>query len=301
MISIDDSSCVRVCEIKTEGIMTNNSISCIKLKIGISTVVELYLEIPFSNDTFEITAIVHPYTYVNKVLFGSQQGKLQLWNLRSQKMIYEFTGWDSAITVLEQAPAIDVIAVGLDDGRIFVHNLKTDETLMTFSQEWGSVLAISFRTDGPPIMASTGRSGNVVLWDLEKRRILSQMRNIHNGPIYGCEFINNEPLLVTSSSDNALKVWIFDQSDNSGRILFDRQGHSAPPTKIKFYGSRGHHVLSAGLDSTLRCFSTLSERLNRNFGFASYDRKHAKKIGVSRDPNRMPPIADFTTGKTFLF
>ena len=49
---------------------------------------------------------------------------MQLWNIKSSKLIYSFTGWDSGVTVLTQAPAIDVAAVGLADGRIVIHNLR---------------------------------------------------------------------------------------------------------------------------------------------------------------------------------
>lgn len=45
-----------------------------------------------------------------------------------------------------QAPAVDVVAVGLVSGHIIVHNIKFDETLMKFQQDWGPITAISFRT-----------------------------------------------------------------------------------------------------------------------------------------------------------
>lgn len=41
---------------------------------------------------------------------------------------------------------MDVIAVGLVSGYIIVHNIKFDETLMKFQQDWGPITAISFRT-----------------------------------------------------------------------------------------------------------------------------------------------------------
>lgn len=71
---------------------------------------------------------------VLQVLLGSRQGSLQLWNLHKGKLIYTFLGWNSPVTVLEQAPAVDVVAVGLEDGRTVLHNLKYDETVMTFMQ-----------------------------------------------------------------------------------------------------------------------------------------------------------------------
>ena len=45
-----------------------------------------------------------------------------------------------------QAPAVDVVGVGLQSGKIILHNLKFDEVVMSFHQDWGPVTALSFRT-----------------------------------------------------------------------------------------------------------------------------------------------------------
>ena len=54
----------------------------------------------------------HPATYLNKVVLGSRQGRLQLWNVRSRALVYEFAGWGSGVTCIEQSTAVDVVAVG---------------------------------------------------------------------------------------------------------------------------------------------------------------------------------------------
>lgn len=56
----------------------------------------------FDIKSFGITSAVHPSTYLNKVLLGSRQGGLQLWNIRHNKLLYTFTGWGHAVTVLQQ-------------------------------------------------------------------------------------------------------------------------------------------------------------------------------------------------------
>ena len=243
-----------------------------------------------------MTALLHPATYINKILIGSLQGQLQLWNIRSQTLIYTFKGWNSRVTHLCQAPAIDIAAIGLENGSIYIHDLKADETLMKFKQEWGSVLGLTFRTDGPPFMVSSSSTGHLAIWNLEKKRFESQMRHIHNGPVVGITFLEQQPLLVTNSTDNSMKVWCFDVTDGGARILYQREGHMKPPARVRFHGSKGQYVLSAGLDASFRVFHIFSERLNRNLGFASYNRKVAKKKGVRRDPNKMKPIVDFTAG-----
>ena len=107
---------------------------------------DLYGEMHFDLDTFTITSAVHPSTYLNKILLGSAQGELQLWNIRTNKLVYTFKGWGSSVQNLTQSPAVDVVGVGLGSGGVVMHNLKYDETVMRFHQEWGPVTSMSFRT-----------------------------------------------------------------------------------------------------------------------------------------------------------
>lgn len=45
---------------------------------------EEYLQVDFDKATFAVSAVLHPSTYLNKILLGSEQGSLQLWNIRSK-------------------------------------------------------------------------------------------------------------------------------------------------------------------------------------------------------------------------
>jgi U3 small nucleolar RNA-associated protein 21 len=64
---------------------------------------------------FAPSAICHPATYLNKVLLGSPDGRLQLWNLRSGERVHECAQfgkkamYSSAVLALEQSPALDVV------------------------------------------------------------------------------------------------------------------------------------------------------------------------------------------------
>lgn len=273
LISIDENNNVKLWDIRTE---------------------ELITELDFSKKHFNITTIIHPNTYINKVLLGSEQGQLQLWNLRVVKLIYTFKGWNTPVTALEQAPAIDVAAIGLRDGRIILHNLKLDETLFELVQDWGCVISISFRTDEHPIMATGSLEGHIVFWNLEQRKVESQLLKAHSRGVTGLKYLPNEPLLVSSSSDNSIKLWIFDLADGAGRLLRIREGHSEPPNIVRFFGDEGNNILTAGSDSSLRMFSTVTEMLNKSFGRASFNRKAARKRGrLIEDPLLMPPITNF--------
>ena len=57
-----------------------------------------------------------------------------------------YSGWNSPVLSLVQSTALDIVGVGLQDGRVILHNVRLDESVMTFSQEWGPVTSLSFRT-----------------------------------------------------------------------------------------------------------------------------------------------------------
>ena len=93
------------------------------------------------------TCMMHPDTYLNKVLIGSQEGGLQLWNVSTKKMLYEFKGWGSSVTSCVSSPALDVVAIGCADGKIHVHNIRYDEEVVTFVHSMrGAVTSLSFST-----------------------------------------------------------------------------------------------------------------------------------------------------------
>jgi U3 small nucleolar RNA-associated protein 21 len=176
------------------------------LKVWDINAAEISFELNFNPDTFSISAMIHPVTYLNKILFGSIQGSMQLWNLKTGKMVFAFNGWKSQITILEQAPAVDVVAVGLASGEMFLHNLKFDETVMKFKQDWGPITALTFRTDGAPIMITGSSQGHLAIWDLEQQTLVQQHRHAHRGAVTGLKALTSEPIIITSSPDNSLKV-----------------------------------------------------------------------------------------------
>lgn len=141
---------------------------------------EPYLEMNFSSNVFDISTAIHPATYINKILLASSQGALQLWNIKTNKMLFEFSGWGHGVTALKQAPAVHVVGIGLTSGEIYIHNIQFDETIIKFTQDWGPVTGLAFRTDGSPTMISASTQGHLAVWNLEDKRLSSQIRNAHD-------------------------------------------------------------------------------------------------------------------------
>lgn len=161
LISIDDRNCLKIWAVKAKGeslqlqlshIQNIRHLLCTKIMKALFTAflysfpIELYGELHFDPKSFPVTCAMHPSTYLNKILLASRSGTMQLWNVHTSKLIYSFAGWGSAVLAVVQSPAVDVVGVGLENGGVVLHNLRYDETLMKFQQEWGPVLTLSFRT-----------------------------------------------------------------------------------------------------------------------------------------------------------
>jgi U3 small nucleolar RNA-associated protein 21 len=247
------------------------------------------------DDYLRVTSIMHPDTYLNKILIGTSQGELLLWNLKSNKLVYRFKGWGSAVLAIEQSNVVDVVAIGLEDGRIVMHNLKADKTLFQFEQTEGPVTALSFRTDaGFQQLVSGSKNGTLAVWNLENKQLVTVMRNVHEGPVTRAFFFQGEPLLLTSGTDNSLNIWIFDQTDGSARLLKSRSGHAAPPTKIRFCATSST-ILSGGQDRSFRFFSTIRDQRSRELSQGHIQSKANNKqyLGVTGSATKLSPMVTF--------
>lgn len=281
--------------------------------------------------------LAHPDTYLNKVLVGDGAGRLTLWNIRARNLLHEFRldggaqdggavaagagagAGGAGIAALEPSPAIDVVAVGRTDGRIQLVNLKYDRLLFTVRQEKVPVTSLAFRTDAAagaqecPMLVSGGQDGQICVWDLKAQKLHSVLRGAHEGPVSRVYFFPREPLLLSSSPDNSLRMWIFDAADGSARLLKHRAGHTAPPRRIRYYGdvteagmgtgadARGCQILSAGSDRALRVFNTARDAQSREMSQGPLLKK-ARKLHLAgpdaESGGRLRPIRAFAATET---
>lgn len=277
--------------------------------------------------------LVHPDTYLNKVLIGDGSGCLMLWNIRSRKQVHKLVldgqaaALTAAITALEASPAIDVVAVGRADGTISVINLRYDKVLFNLRQDRVPVTSLSFRTDCSvatqecPMLASGGHDGQVYVWDLKTQRLHSTIGgatgdaggrgaySAHQGPVSRVYFFPREPILLSAGKDNAIKMWIFDAADGSARLLKSREGHTAPPRHVRYYGdvteasmgtganAEGCQILSAGSDKAFRVFHTARDAQSREMSQGPLLKK-AKQLHVKPEDLKLAPILSFAATET---
>ncbi|KAF8626613.1 hypothetical protein AX15_004783 [Amanita polypyramis BW_CC] len=253
---------------------------------------------------FAAVSILHPATYINKVLIASSQGSLQLWNIWSQTCIYEFpvskllslpsahglNDPGSAITALTQSPAIDVVGIGFTSGNIVIYDVRADEKLMRMFMEGGAIRALGFRSDGQPILASASSSGHIAIWDLNQGgRLLHMIRGAHDGSISSIDWVPGQPVLISSAEDNSVKQWFFESPTAAPRLLKYRSGHHAPPHLIRYYGDDGKQLLTASRDRSLRCTSVVRDSRSFELSQGSLAKK-ATSLSIPIASLKFPPV-----------
>mmetsp|Transcript_44471 Transcript_44471/g.112048 ORF Transcript_44471/g.112048 Transcript_44471/m.112048 type:complete len:1166 (-) Transcript_44471:55-3552(-) len=269
-----------------------------------------------------VSALLHPHTYLNKILVGTEQGVLLLLNVRTGQVIHRYEGWSSAVRSLAQSPALDVCAVGLADGRVLLFHLRRNRVLFRLrhvpeqlgnltTQAATSVSSLAFRLDGPPQLVTGGADGSLALWNLTTRSLIFNSP-AHHAAISSLHALAGLPLLLSSAGDNALRVWQFPPADaitvgqSSFRLVRQRSGHHGAPSSLDYYGIspiRGtpanEEILSAcQSDRSLRSVSAIRDRLSMELSQRPGLAKKASRLHVHPDRLKLPPIRQMSSTPT---
>ncbi|KAK9455761.1 Utp21 specific WD40 associated putative domain-containing protein [Dipodascopsis uninucleata] len=225
---------------------------------------ELYTVLTLPPGAGDIVKLCHPHTYLNKILVATES-YLFLYNVRTGKLVFQSAPFDSMLTDIDIAPALDTVGLAFSDGRIQAFNLRYNKVLMEISCRQ-RISSVSFRTDGTAHLGVGTVDGDLYFYDLNRKKRVHILRDVHSassGGVSRIAFLNGQAMFVTSGGDNSLKEYVFDPELSSSsslitsppRLLRSRGGHSQAPSKLQFIDDSGHFILSASLDRTLWLFS----------------------------------------------
>ncbi|KAI6229985.1 WD repeat-containing protein 36 [Aphelenchoides fujianensis] len=223
---------------------------------------------------FQIASAFHPATYFNKIVLGSTDGRLRIVNINTAKLVHEFqadaSNFNCAVRCLVQSPAADIVACGMESGKIHLRNLRTGDLLLTLQQD-GPVTAISFRTDGIETMVSTNAEGTITLWNLKEQSLVGQVVNAHSKAIYSAFFLLGQPNLITCGGDNRMVRWYMETEVSLPQMHKSIEGHDGEATALKFFTDTS--VLTAGVDGCVRKFNIYRSDMIVRLGVAREVRK----------------------------
>jgi U3 small nucleolar RNA-associated protein 21 len=270
-----------------------------------------------------VSCVLHPHAYLDKILIGTEEGHLDLFNIHVGELVYrlkpferirdfnvlnnlilrnneEETNDDDAMTIsvtcLCNSSVLDVVAIGLSDGQIILHNIRYDKSLFSLVHSPGPITSLSFRTDGEPCMVSGNAKGEIAVWDLNKRSLIQLLSNAHSASVTTLLFVPYEPVLISSGADNTLHSYIFDRSDKP-RLENRKEGHSMPPNYIKFYDPSGNWLISAGIDQQVR-LTSLVDRITSQISQKLKEKRkrlNSSKVKLEEKQLRLPVITGLDT------
>lgn len=189
----------------------------------------------------QVTAVIHPNTFLNKMLFGCSDGAVELWNVKTGSMVYRLVQDGPSVCCLAQAPDANIIAVGRADCTVTVMSIAADakETTLGQFKLAAAPTSVAFRFDSPSNdsqMMTSDESGEVVIWSIkEKARPICRMMNAHSGPIAMAAFLVGQPIIISfGRDDNAMKEWIVESEGRECRLLRSKEGLSSPLSQTMF-------------------------------------------------------------------
>ncbi|KAH9259531.1 hypothetical protein BASA81_001952 [Batrachochytrium salamandrivorans] len=222
---------------------------------------------------FDCKFILHPHTYLNKLVFAGGNGSTQLWNFSTGRLVHTFTSLSGGgLECGEQSKVLDVCAFGHEQGKITLFHLKQDVQLFSLvHSSKHTVTTLLFQ--GESSLFSGTSQGEICMWNLEKQCVMIKHQNAHQGKVLKLLALGTE-LVVSVGEDNSIKCWEETPSRGDLRIVRQRHGHSQPPTKIAFHpmgstiamgdsNGRQLQLVTTGLDHQVRTFHIARDAQNK--------------------------------------
>lgn len=269
---------------------------------GLKVATDFYTKLSISELDGEIVNLIHPPTYLNKIVVATTTNVL-IFNVHSGKLLYTSETFANQLTTIESAPALDIVALGTAKGEVILYNLKKGRTLRKIELSEDSISTISFRTDGFAHLVAGTTNGDLIFHDLERRSRIHIIRNSHKGSFGGvskAQFLNGQPIVVTNGGDNYLREHVFDPSLSTSntaivsqpRLLRSRGGHSAPPSSIKFADPNSHYILSASRDRSFWSFSLRKDAQSQELSQRAHKNADGSRIAGPTIKGKLPEIID---------
>jgi WD40 repeat protein len=179
--------------------------------------------------------------------FASTAGEsVVIWDTQSQKPVDQPFSYDKehfvhvAFSTSGKLLAANTGAVGIRPARVFVWDMASHQ-LIGEPVEGGD---FAFSPDDT--LLAIAQYGNLVLWDLQSRRVIGGPFTGHAKNISVVAFNPDGSLVATGSEDMTIKLW----DVKSHNLLGTLEGHTGTVTSLLF-GSTGAALLSGSSDGTI--------------------------------------------------
>lgn len=248
--------------------------------------------LPLEHPTDTCSLVMHPDTYLNKVLVVTSSGRMELHNIDKNKRVTALRQGPNDISLahgepvvgIVNSPEIDVVAV-IQPSRVSMVHLKKQRVLFALPCDLSgdSFTCATFSSVHAIVFVGT-EQGRIQAFDLDARRILCELK-AHSMCVTSLFWLP-DTYILSSGADNTIRILGYDSNLTVIQQIKHRTGHRGGVSLAKFYRESSSNIvhaaetcpflLTAGLDKTLR-YVQIYQRNNSEL-FSSHDKQYPSEV-----------------------
>jgi WD40 repeat protein len=181
---------------------------------------------------------------------GTYDGSIQLWRAHDLKPERSFK-IEKAVWGIAFHPTAPLIAVGGQDKKIHLWDIRDGALFREIDHENVSVWNIAFTSDGQ-LMASGGGDGKIRIWTTSDFTLKSTFLPPNSDELWGVPFDRSNQRIITAGLDRKVRVWSLEQilAQKSKEPLIQFPDHAGIIQSVAV-SPDGEWVASAGSDHTV--------------------------------------------------
>lgn len=190
-----------------------------------------------------------------RVLSGSYDSTLKLWDVASGRLLRTFVGHTEWVKAVAFSPVGNDILSGGGDKTLKLWDTSTGQLRRSFTGHSDAVNAVVFSRNGSEMLSGSSDK-TLKLWDVSSGQLLRTFKG-HLDSVDAVAFSPDGSKILSGGADKTLKLW----DASSGRLLRTFAGHSESVVSVAF-SPDGRQLLSGSGDKTVRLWDAVTgERL----------------------------------------
>lgn len=247
--------------------------------------------------TEDKTAAEKPITAVafsadgSRVATSAQDGSITIWSAGNGKPLDVLTGAASPVSVLEFADASRLISAAEDKNAVVwdaapawklaaTLGANPDDSLdFSTSPFVFRVISLDFSPDGKLLATGGGdpsRSGELMIWDVEKRELVKTIEDAHSDTVFGLQFSKDGKRIVSGAADKFVKV----HDIETGEHVRSFEGHTHHVLDVSWKAD-GSQLVSAGADNAIKVWNVQTGEQIRTITNYSKQVTSIRFVGIS--------------------
>ena len=180
-----------------------------------------------------------------RILAGSADKTIKLWNAASGEQIGELRGHGDQVTSVAFSPNGTLIASGSKDKTIRIWDAARHTEIGTLEGHADPVTSVTFSPDGT-LIASGSIDKTVRIWDVARREQIAELHG-HTDMVSGVAFSPDGTRIASGSADSTVRLWDVAQRKQIGEL----HGHDGAVISVAF-SPDGKRIASSSTDETVR-------------------------------------------------